>query len=185
MPRYARSTSAPKLSLPHVHYRRDSAQNNSPSSPDRAPPVENGCFSVRLHQRVHPSKPNLQRVCGFSSSYLHPIRNCMNLAGLIPVPRASERRECCREGEQPRCHHTPLRYSPRVPRRLDRGFARGLLSASSSDAHFSTSRPLGRCIGMVHEGVLRMKLIMRRAWKRCFNTSLPESGMRRTDRRNM
>ena len=98
-----------ELNLPHVHYRRNSAQNNCPSSPDRAPPVENGCFSVRLHQRVHPSKLNLQWVRGFFSSYLHPVRHGRNLAGLVPVPRASECRERCRGGEQPRCHHAPLR----------------------------------------------------------------------------
>ena len=35
--------------LPHVSYRRGCAQGNSPTSPDRAPPVENGHFSARLH----------------------------------------------------------------------------------------------------------------------------------------
>ena len=85
----ARGSPVSELNLPHVHYRRDGAQNNSPSSPDRAPPVENRCLSARLHQRVHPSKLNLQRVCGFFSSYLHPVRHGGNLARLVPVPRAS------------------------------------------------------------------------------------------------
>jgi hypothetical protein len=58
----------------------------------------------------------------------------VNLARLIPVPRASERRECCREGEQPRCHHTPLRYSPRVPRRLDRVSAHWRLTLAENAA---------------------------------------------------
>ena len=153
MPRYARSTSAPKLSLPHVHYRRDSAQNNSPSSPDRAPPVENGCFSARLNQRVQPSNLNLQRVRRFFSSYLDPVRHCINLARLVPVPRASERRECCREGEQPRCHHAPSRYSPRMPPDdLIADLHEAYSQLQVRTRLLSTSRPPGRFLGMALEG---------------------------------